>query len=112
MCSQQDDEWERFHVDDLMNSHVDPKANDKFEKWPNKKHGQCSEATTTREKVHDCLGMAFEFEDKKVKINMTDQLKNMLNEFPIKFKENDKKTTPASSNSFNLDNSVMSDMSQ
>jgi len=37
----------RFHVDDVANSHVDPKQNDKFEKWLNDKCGQHSEVATT-----------------------------------------------------------------
>jgi hypothetical protein len=29
----------RFHVDDLMSSHVDSKVNDEFERWLNKMYG-------------------------------------------------------------------------
>ena len=52
--------------------------------------------------MHDCLGMAFEFEDGKAKINMTDCLKNMLNEFLIKF-ENASIASPAGVDAFEED---------
>ena len=33
----------RFHADDVMSSHIDPKANDEFEEWSNKMHGEHGE---------------------------------------------------------------------
>ena len=58
----------RFHVDDLMSSHVNKKVNDKFLKWLNKKYGTHGEVKATRGDVHDYLGMTFDFSDKgKVK---------------------------------------------
>ncbi|MGC8472764.1 MAG: hypothetical protein ACP5PM_10830, partial [Acidimicrobiales bacterium] len=50
-----------FHVDDLMSSHVDTKINDNFEKWLNKMYGAHGEVKTTRGKVHNYLGMVFDF---------------------------------------------------
>ena len=47
----------RFHVDDLMSSHVDSRVNDQFLVWLNKKHGHYGEVVATRGKVHDYLGM-------------------------------------------------------
>ena len=37
----------RFHVDDLMSSHVDSKVNDEFLKWLNKMYGMHGEVTAT-----------------------------------------------------------------
>lgn len=51
----------RFHVDDLMCSHVDSKVNTKFLKWLNLQHGTCGEVKATRGHIHDCLGMEFDF---------------------------------------------------
>ena len=31
----------RFHADDVMSSHIDPKVNDEFEVWLNDMHGEC-----------------------------------------------------------------------
>jgi len=47
----------RFHVDDLMCSHVDPKVNTKFLKWLNSKHGTYGEVKATRGKIYECLGL-------------------------------------------------------
>ena len=40
----------RFHVDNLMSSHVDKKVNDNFHKWLNKKYGSYGEVKVTRGK--------------------------------------------------------------
>eukprot|EP00980_Cylindrotheca_fusiformis_P010264 scaffold2279_cov88-Cylindrotheca_fusiformis.AAC.1 len=45
----------RFHVDDIMASHVNPKVNDKFENWLNRKYGSVGEVKTTRGKIHEYL---------------------------------------------------------
>ena len=37
----------RFHVDDVMSSHVDTKVNDDFKKWPNKVHGEHGKVKST-----------------------------------------------------------------
>ena len=37
----------RFHVDDVMSSHMDPTVNDHFLKWLNKKHGDYGEVKAT-----------------------------------------------------------------
>ena len=38
----------RYHVDDLMSSHVNPSVNDKFENWLNKKYGNHSKVSRPR----------------------------------------------------------------
>jgi len=83
----------RFHVDDLMSSHKDPKVNDKFEKWLQIKYGQHAEVKAHRGKVHDYLGMVFEYVDGKVRIDMSDYVENMIEEFPEKLKKMDKAAT-------------------
>ena len=51
----------RYHVDDLMGSHVDPKVNDKFLKWLDELYDHFGEVNATRGAVHDYLGMTFDF---------------------------------------------------
>ena len=80
----------QFHVNDLMSSHVNPRVNDEFLEWLNKTYGALGEVTATRGKVHDYLGMIFEFGNGEVKVNMIDYVKGMLKEFPIKMKREDK----------------------
>ena len=89
----------RFHVDDLLSSHVDPKVNDSFYEWMNQKYGNLKKVTCTRGKVHTYLGMTLDFSVKgKVKIRMDDYVERMLEEFPVKFKEDEKQETPAGTN--------------
>jgi hypothetical protein len=86
----------RFHVDDLMCSHMDPKVNDEFEKWLNKMYGDHGLVTTTRGNAHDYLGMTFDFsEEGKVKIDMINYMEAMVDDFSAKFKSKDIAPTPA-----------------
>jgi hypothetical protein len=75
----------RFHVDDLMSSHIDPKVNDKFLVWLNDMYGKHGEVKATRGRIHDYLGMTFEFtESKKLIVSMADYIKRLVDEFPVK----------------------------
>jgi hypothetical protein len=86
----------RFHVDDLKSSHVDPRVNDSFLKWLNSKYGNYGEVVATRGKVHEYLGMTFDFSEKgKVKVGMTDYMSAMVDDFPIKLMPSDTAPTPA-----------------
>jgi len=86
----------RFHVDDLLSSHIDPKVNDRFADWLNLTYGQLKPCTIVRGKVHKYLGMTLDFRTKgKLKIRMDEYVQNMLDEFPIKFAEAHKQATPA-----------------
>ncbi len=74
----------RFHVDDLLSSHEDPKVNDEFLKWLESKYGGSSGSVKAiRGKEHDYLGMILEYDNEKLKINMSAYVENMLEEFPI-----------------------------
>ena len=95
----------RFHVDDLMSSHVDSKVNDHFLKWLNKQCGEYGEVKATRGNAHDYLGMTFRFKDGKVETDMVEYIMNMLNEFPTKFKETMENITPAGVDLFSEDGS-------
>ena len=97
----------RFHVDDLMSSHIDPKVNDKFEKWLNNMYGKYGKVKTTRGDVHDFLGMTFEFDKKKgqVKVSMIDYVQNMLRDFPLKFRKKEGTNNPAKADMFSEDKS-------
>jgi len=100
----------RFHVDDLMSSHVNSVVNDKFLKWLNKMYGHFGEVKATRGKLHDFLGMQFDFRmEGKVKVNMTEYVDKMLSEFPIKLKSTDSAMTPSSSGLLQQGNSKLLD---
>ncbi|CAJ1968219.1 unnamed protein product [Cylindrotheca closterium] len=86
----------RSHVDDLMSSHMDPKVNDEFAKWLNMRYGSIKACTIVRGKIHRYLGMTLDFSVKgKLKIRMDNYVKNMLEDFPIKFNKDSKQETPA-----------------
>ena len=86
----------RFHVDDLLSSHMDPKVNDEFLEWLKEKYGNIKPVKATRGKVHKYLGMTLDFRKKgKLKIRMDDYIKRMLEEFPIKFEKGQIAVTPA-----------------
>ena len=98
----------RFHTDNLMSSHEDSKVNDDFCDWLNEKCGKCGEVKATRGKEHNYPGMTFRFGDGKVETDVTDHIKNVLEEFPIKFKEMSKNITPAGVDLFGEDASKKS----
>ena len=84
-----------------MSSHVNTRINDEFAKWLQNKYGTYGDVKVTRGKVHDYLGMILDFrEDKKLIVDMTKYVKGMLDEFPTKFEESDKTSTPASDDLF------------
>eukprot|EP00980_Cylindrotheca_fusiformis_P015741 scaffold4554_cov56-Cylindrotheca_fusiformis.AAC.1 len=87
-----------------MASHVNPKVNDKFENWLNRKYGSVGEVKTTWGKIHEYLGMTFDFTCKgKLKVRMDDYVKNMIDDFSVKLKSTDVSLTPATNNLFEKD---------
>jgi hypothetical protein len=98
----------KFHVDDLMSSHVDSKVNDDFLIWLNKKYGSHGAVTSTRGKVHDYLGMTFDFsQDGKVVVSMVDYMSKLVDEFPFPITKT--ATTPAAANLFDEGNGAKLD---
>ena len=93
----------RFHVDDVMSSHIDPRVNDKFYNWLQRKYGTLKDVSVTRGKVHDYLGMTFNFENEgEVRISMDDYVARMLEEFPMEFKGEHTALTPAANDLFEI----------
>ncbi len=90
-----------FHVDDLKSSHVNPKVNNKFLSWLNKKYGAHGEVKATRGKVHEYLGMTFDYSEKgKVKVKMADYMQAMVDDFPFKDEMKAAAATAAPANLF------------
>ena len=76
-----------WHVDDVKASHVDPKVNDEFYNWCESKYGseETGHVTVTRGKKHDYLAMTLDYtESGKLKVDMRDYVKSMIEEFPEK----------------------------
>ena len=51
----------RFHVDDVLSSHVDPRVNDGFAEWCQEKYGEIKSVEIKRGKLHTFLGMDLDF---------------------------------------------------
>ena len=77
-----------FHVDDLKSSHEDKTVNDKFERWLQGKYGEHRKVKAHCGAKHDYLGMVLDY------------IKDMLGEFPVKFKDKEKMATPAADHLF------------
>ena len=93
----------RFYVDDLVKSFESPKVNDKFHKWLNKMYGQHSEITTTQGPKHEFLGQLITFKDHGiVEINMSEYVKQIIEELPVNFNKENIALTPASDTLYNL----------
>ena len=90
-----------FHVDDLKSSHVDATVNTDFEKWLQRKYGEHGKVKAHRGKLHDYLGMNFDYSEKgKVHIDMKSYVEDMINEFPIEMNKTSRASTPAAENLF------------
>jgi hypothetical protein len=73
-----------WHVDDLKISHVDPVEVTKIIALLSEAFGTEAPLTINRGLTHDYLGMTIDYSDKgKVKIDMKDYIKNILNELPV-----------------------------
>ena len=93
-----------WHVDDLKVSHKSEKVIDDFIKWVEDKYGdpQIGQVKAVKGKKHDYLAMNLDYsEDGKVKIDMTDYVKGILEAYPDPVK-NRKVASPANENLFKV----------
>ncbi|KAL7577140.1 hypothetical protein ACA910_019742 [Epithemia clementina (nom. ined.)] len=76
-----------WHVNDLKLSHVDPKVNDELANWLEHKYGdpKVGKVKAERGKRHDYLAMTLDYSTPgEAKIDMTEYVKNMVDDFPEK----------------------------
>jgi hypothetical protein len=91
----------RFHVDDLMSSHMDPKVNDHFLVWLNKLYGNYGAVKATRGDRHEYLGMVLDFSQKgTVIVDMCDYVAEMIEESLLVLGPKDTELTPAADDLF------------
>ena len=106
----------RFHVDDLLSSHVDGSVNDKFAKWLNEMYGKHGKKVkVVRGNRHQYLGMSLEFisgKNRGVKITMHDHVNGMVDGSPFNLSKCDTALTPASKKLFEVGNGKESDWSK
>ena len=90
-----------FHVDDLKCSYKKKTVNDDFAKWLEKTCGQHGKLKVHCGKVHEYLGMKLDYSEKrKLKIDMRDYVKGMLDTFSIKCTKGETAATPAGEDLF------------
>jgi hypothetical protein len=71
-----------WHVDDLKDNHIDPKAVDEFLMWIKNTYGHIGEFKITRGKYNEYLGMKHDYSQAgSIKIDMLDYVKTMVESF-------------------------------
>ena len=91
----------RFHVDDLMSSHMDPMVNNDFEKWLNMLYGNYGAVKATRGTSHDYLGMRLDFsQTNTVIVDMRAYVAEMIEESMLNLSPKDTDITPAAEDLF------------
>ena len=86
-----------------MSSHINSKVNGDFDEWLQAKYGEHGKVKAHQGKVHNYLGMIFEYDDEgKVKVDMSSYVKNMLGDFPVKLKKSQTAATPVGEGLYNL----------
>ena len=86
----------RYHVDDLLSSHVNKKVNDNFLTWLQKTFGKYKPVTSKRGKIHEFLGMQLDFSVRnEVHIKQFGHVQDMVDSCPVKIKEDAAAPTPA-----------------
>ena len=93
-----------WHVDDVKSSHINSRVNDEFLKWLHVKYGSdnIGKVKATRGKVHDYLAMKLDYSEAGIlKVDMTDYVKSMIQEFPQEL--NGKVKSPWNTNLFHVD---------
>lgn len=72
-----------WHVDDFILTHEDPSVNDGLISWFQEKYGKLSPVTVNRGKIHEYLGMKFNFEHPgEVAVTMFDYVGKIVYEAP------------------------------
>ena len=91
----------RFHVDDLMSSHEDHRINVDFYDWLDKKYCRVGKVAQHHGSVHDYLGVYYKYYADMLILDMTDYVKKMVEDFPVKLDRKRSVRTPALENVFN-----------
>ena len=92
-----------WHVDDLKISHVDTGVVDEFIERMNAEFGKETHMNISRGRVHDYLGMIFDFSvPGEVKIDMTEYVKNILHHAPGDKEMRGEASTPAANHLFEI----------
>ena len=94
-----------FHVDDLKLSHASEDVLTTIIEALNKRYGGIMPLSISRGRIHDYLGMVFNYNTEgQVTIHMYQYVNEVLNGVPDRYKEGIGSATPASSNLYDIRN--------
>ena len=86
----------RFHVDDILSSHVDAKFNDEFHTWLDSTFGELKKVTVSRGKKNTFLGINLDFsEQEKLHISQLNHVEDRISACPVKIQKDETAPTPA-----------------
>ena len=86
----------RFHVDDVLSSHMDPEVNTKFGAWANKMYGTLKPVVLHRGDVHEFLGMTLDYSTKgECHVLQTHHVDDIVRTWPEEMDNYSKVLTPA-----------------
>jgi hypothetical protein len=77
-----------------MSGHGKTQVNTDFLKWLNSLYGKHGEVKAHRDKRHDYLVMTLDFSEKG-KVDMSDNIKAIVDDFPVKFEDGETVPSPA-----------------
>ena len=91
----------RFHVDDVLSSHVDPRVNDGFAEWFQEKYGEIKSVEIKRGKLHTFLGMDLDFGIAgECHVMQEHHIRDIVDAWPENLKSSKKALTPGAMNLF------------
>lgn len=87
----------RYHVDDVISSHLNSKVNDDFAKWANQVYGKLKRVEVHRGEYHEYLGMRMDFQKSPGRVHVSQHLhvKDFLESWPEKLEKSGITKTPA-----------------
>ena len=92
-----------FHVDNLKISHMDSSVVTRVIEALSKRYGEIMPITISRGRVHDYLGMTFNYTNsEQVTIHIYQYIDEFLDNMPNRYKEEVGSATPAPSNLYNV----------
>ena len=90
----------RFHVDDVLSSHVTSEVNDSFAEWCQKKYGGLKDVECHRGRIHQFLGMELDFSNQGMcHVKQFGHVKDMITNYEVDI-GNKTAATPASNHLF------------
>ena len=94
----------RFHVDDILSSHSNPKVNDQFLDELNRLYGRLKPCTSKRGDEHEFLGMTLKYKrNGTLEIRMDSHINDFIDTCPGMKKNPGTVPTPAAKNLFSID---------